>query len=230
MTQKPTSASKTNCSSGNNDPKKALLEDLPDLIDKFNQLLNYLGTAAEQDAGQNALNIPQLSSSGKLTTAILPLANQTTAQSGANNATLMTPLRTKQAIDSFVPANKLTSMQFFTVNGTFTVPAGVTQIRVWVYGATAADTATNATTSFGSEVTALHGTRGWNGGVATGGDINIKGGSYTGTVHVPNVFIHSFSAGGFAIKTITTTPGTQYVVTIGQGYYRGYIIVEWVAP
>lgn len=66
----------------------------------------------------------------------LALASQAEAEAGTDNTKGMTPLRTAQAIAALVdvPAGGLTGMQVFTTNGTFTVPDGVTAVRVICVG------------------------------------------------------------------------------------------------
>lgn len=125
----------------------------------------------------------------------------------------MSPLHVAQAI-----AAKTTGGirgQVFTASDTFTVPAGVTAIKVrgCSGGGGAGSTGGNGgTTSFGSYCSATGGRSGPNGGaggVATGGDINLAGGPRSPSS--PGMCGGSGMFGG----TVYTAPSTGY----GNGGY-----------
>jgi hypothetical protein len=63
------------------------------------------------------------------------LASQLQAQAGTDNATLMTPLRTAQAISALAVSVGSAAAQSFTAPGTWTKPASVKFVKVTVIGA-----------------------------------------------------------------------------------------------
>lgn len=89
-------------------------------------------------------------------------------------------------LDGKMPADAVVApprgMQVFTASGTFTVPTGVTSVKVRGCGGGGGHgtTANGGTTSFGSYCSATGGlstaTTTMGGGTATGGDLNIDGG------------------------------------------------------
>ncbi|WP_291516012.1 hypothetical protein [Bdellovibrio sp. ArHS] len=141
----------------------------------------------------------------------------------------------------------LSQRQYFTSPGamSFTVPAGVSQIRVTVAGAGAGGCAANTASgghggaSTFSTITAFGGSGGCNGsspGSATGGDVNLVGsGAYGGDGST-----YDGGWGGLAIKTMAVTPGQILTGSIGAGGAggpngassgvngsNGFIIIEW---
>jgi len=81
-------------------------------------------------AGTGAPNFPNgLDVAGATLSSI---ATQAQAQAGTDNTTLMTPLRAAQAIAAL--AGGLDTIDARTTSGSFTVPAGVTQLYVYAAG------------------------------------------------------------------------------------------------
>lgn len=143
--------------------------------------------------------------------------------------------------------------QVFTSSGTFTVPAGVTALKVTIVGGGGGGNDSNAgqnggaggTSSFGAYVSS-----GGGGGATGGGDGSIGTNTSSSYDSVPNI-IYGKGAGGHrsgdnyggyglpAVKFITgLTPGATVTVTIGAGgisngganYYSGSAgacVVEW---
>ena len=137
--------------------------------------------------------------------------------------------------------------QVFTATGNFTVPNGITAIKVRGCGGgggAAASSSNGGTTSFGSYCSATGGSSGPNGGtggVATGGDINLNSGDRTssspGLCGGSGMFGGASSGapskgygnggyyngnhgggGGYFEKYITgLTPGDVIAVTVGAG-------------
>lgn len=157
----------------------------------------------------------------------------------------MSPLNVAQAIAA--KSSGGIRGQVFTATGNFTVPDGVTAVKVrgCSGGGGAAGTGTNGgTTSFGSYCSAtggMSGPNGGTGGVATGGDINIAGGVRTasggglcggsglfggGSASSPatgygngGFYTGSHGGGGGYFERYITglTPGDTIAVTIGAG-------------
>lgn len=91
----------------------------------------------------------------------------------------MSPLRVAQAIAAKAPGG--VRGQVFTESGTFTVPPGVTAVKVrGCGGGGGSSTSNGGTTSFGAYCSATGGVNAGTtraGGTATGGDLNITGGT-----------------------------------------------------
>ena len=79
MPDKPRPLTPANVDSPNDDPKKALLIDLKTLIDRYNALLAYLGSAAGKDIGTDDGKIPLYDTQGGIAGLRL---KATTAQDG----------------------------------------------------------------------------------------------------------------------------------------------------
>src|SRR5690606_27862803 len=135
----------------------------------------------------------------------------------------------------------LPTRQYFTANGTFTVPAGVSTVRVYVAGGggggggwAGSNGGNGGTSSFGSHCSATGGqggpySPGSNTTPARGtgfdGDINISGGGAAGGAggHAASNVGHADDgvAGGLAIKDVSVTPGEEIEVTVGAAGTAG---------
>jgi len=187
----------------------------------------------------------------KLAAAIGTSASQSEMEAGTESALrLVSPLRIKQAIAALAPslvAGGFSNIQVFTSTGTFTVPSGITKVKVTVVGGGGAGGAGNSsysgsggggggaaikivsgltpggtvsvtvggaggTSSFGAYCSATGGSTGINGGttagnggfgvdggVGSGGDLNIGG---EGTCN----------AGSYAGNTIKASPGGSSIL------------------
>jgi hypothetical protein len=123
------------------------------------------------------------------TTTDLPMATQAQAEAGTDNATLMTPLRTKEAIAALggggggtVGLTLLRAPQVLRTGTSYVTPAGCTAIYVEAVG----------------------------GGGGGGGAQNTGSGSGT-------QFGGGGGAGGLAADFLTVTPDTAYAYVIGAG-------------
>jgi hypothetical protein len=127
--------------------------------------------------------------------------------------------------------------EYFTADGTFTVPSGVTEIRVTVAGAGgggasydnngAAGGDTTATYS-GTTVTASGGDGGYSRyatgqtlhGDAANGDLNLKGAGSTGGNMYNQAAAYNYGEGGnggLAIKDFTVSAGDTVSIVVGAG-------------
>jgi len=97
-------------------------------------------------------------------TVSIDIASQAEAEAGTDNAHVMTPLRTAQAIAAQV-GRTYTTAQIFTSSGTFTTPAGVTQVAAFVVGGGAGGSLSSSDTAGG---------RGGYGGLAFG-SVSVSG-------------------------------------------------------
>ena len=206
---KPSSASKTNCSSSSNDPKKALLVDLAGVIDKFNALLTWLQPTAAMSVGTLANNLVQLNSSGKIPSQTLPVATTHEAIAGTMSNKIMTPLTTQKAIQN-ITNGRLPIRKIVTQTSTVSLNGNPRTVYYKIYGASG-NSAT--TTSVDSIASALGGTLS-SPGRAFGGDA-VTGGAPGG--------------GGLACGTINTTNKSSIRVTIGSGVINGHVEFEWYA-
>lgn len=124
-------------------------------------------------------------------------------------------------IDASVIANLVggfSNMQVFTSSGTFTVPAGVTKVKVTVQagggggrggGASGTTGGTGGTSSFGSLISATGGPGGpTSAGGSGAGQLNINGGVPGGGAG---------AGGGYAQGVYTVTPSSSISVTVGTG-------------
>jgi hypothetical protein len=154
----------------------------------------------------------------------------------------------------------LPTSEYYTSSGTFTVPAGVTKVKFTVAGAggggasytnNGADGGASSISINATTVTANGGTggktRATSGtathGTATGGDLNIAGGGATGAMEHQQNTAYNFTQGGhggYAIKTVTVSPGDSATITVGTGGaggadgtypgvagVNGYVIAEY---
>lgn len=114
--------------------------------------------------------------------------------------------------------------QVFTSSDTFTVPAGVTAVKVRGCGGGGASATSDAggsnggTTSFGSYCSATGGNNGpsGSGGTATGGDLNITGGAgtYAGSgMHCTGGSVGG-ARGGFSTTASTILPAAQGILGV----------------
>lgn len=138
----------------------------------------------------------------------------------------------------------ISSRQYFTSNGTFTVPAGITRIRVSVAGGgggggdyTSTNGADAGSSSFGGTVIGAGGLGGARGdygldrngnlhGGGSGGNITIIGGGAAGGPGRPTWQSNSDPIdatgqtggnGGLTISDMNVTPGASFAVVIGGG-------------
>ena len=176
-----------------------------------------LGTASTHDVGTRANNVVRLDASAKLPavdgSALTNLPIPTSSYAGGRG-------------------------QVFTSSGTFTVPTGVTAIKVRGCsggggGGSAAGSSNGGTTSFGSYCSATGGksnSNGGAGGVATGGAININGGGGT-TTGVGLCGVTGLFGGGQVAGSVTghgngcyhSGSGPALLNGGGGGYFERYI-------
>jgi hypothetical protein len=145
---------------------------------------------------------------GGVTRATLDNTGKITATSFAGDGSLLTgittlPTQTSNA-SKYLTTNGTAaswtslsqSIQVFTSSGTFTVPTGITSVRVTVVGGGGGQSGAGGTSSFGAHCSATGGgsvsTR--TGGTGTGGDINVTGGTGATATSLGGV-MHSGSGG-----------------------------------
>ena len=110
-----------------------------------------LGTASLEDVGLLSGNVPQLSADNTLPVlsavnltnypsatesleGVAELSTQAEAEAGTNDTTVMTPLKTSQAIIALGGSSTAATAQIFTSSGTWNRPTGCTEIKVTVVG------------------------------------------------------------------------------------------------
>jgi hypothetical protein len=127
------------------------------------------------------------------------LASQAQAEAGTDNTTVMTPLRTAQAIAALASSG-YTTAQVFDSSGTFVTPAGITEAFVIVVGGGGGGGGTSTTADGGS---------GGFGGLAVG-TIAVSG-SITVTVGAGGAGTNSAATGGSggtsSFSTLSATGG-----------------------
>ena len=183
-----------------------------------------------------------LTGSLTLTGALTLSGNATTALGAVPKQQVETLINT--AVAGFTSAYIGGRGQVFTSSGTFTVPDGITSVKVRGCsggGGGGGGSSNGSTTSFGSYCSATGGSNNGGGGVATGGNINLQGGSRTTnsgglcggsglfggsaasdpTTGYGNGGFSSGSHGGggghFERYITDLTPGDTIAVTIGSG-------------
>jgi len=217
----------------------------------LSQLANYVNTSGKLDASTGLVNATVVANGGTgaatLAANNVLLGNGTaalqTVAPGTNGNVLVSNGSTWQ---SGSPSSVGATGQVFVGSGTFTVPAGVTKIKVQICGGGGGGGGfggaggTGQTSTFGSVLTATGGTggtltsggAGGTGGTGTGGDINLTGGfgsSYN------SVYATSLMAcgGGVGTNNAYLVPATGLlggmggysdnatVATAGTGYGNG---------
>lgn len=206
---KPPYATKYNCYSSNNDPKKALLVDLAGVIDKFNALLTWLPDVSKMKMGTRPNNLVQLNSSGKIPSQTLPVASTQEAIAGTIGNKVMTPLTTQKAIQN-ITNGRLPIRKIITQTSTVSLDGSPRAVYYKVYGASGNNA---TTTSVDSIASALGGTL--SSPARAFGDYAVTGGAPGG--------------GGLASGTMNTTNKSSIQVTIGSGVINGHVELEWYA-
>ncbi len=209
MPDKPLPLKPDNVDSPADDPKKALLVDLKGIIDRYNQLLDYLGSAAGKDAGTEAGEMPVYESGGGIA-GLRMKAN--TARDGLVRLATLEQVKNRLLGDEVVTLTGLraSTPKLETVTWEYDIASWAQQRQTfqWKAPQTALTKAGRATYPVKVSVEGVG---------RTTARITSPGGSssFGSLVSAP-------PGGGKVEKEVQVTPGRTYTVTVGRPIRYSY--------